>query len=114
LDIFISPNPRFEGDIPISAIPILTQSPSSESINDQIAGASAGASKTQTGKWKVAANLTPQKKPKKAIGKSSSGIKINEPIPKASPAPTPPLGSGQKKSQSTDKRGIPVVSIFHS
>jgi hypothetical protein len=44
----------------------------------------------------VVVNLTPQKKPKKAIRKSSSGIKINEPIPKASPAPTSPLGSGQK------------------
>jgi hypothetical protein len=96
LDSFISPIPRFEGDILILTIPVSTRSPSGESVNDPSAGASVGASKTQTGKRKAAVNPTPQKKTKKAMGKSSSGIKINEPIPKASPAPTPLSGSGQK------------------
>jgi hypothetical protein len=66
LDSFISPIPGFEGDIPIPAIPVLTQSPSSESASDLSAGASAGSSKTQTDKQKVAAYLTPQKKPKRS------------------------------------------------
>jgi hypothetical protein len=89
LDIFISPIPGYDGEILIPAITITTWSPSGESANDPSARASAGASKTQTGKRKEAANLTPQKKTKKAMGKSSSDIKINEPTPKASPAPTP-------------------------
>jgi hypothetical protein len=96
LDNLISPIYRFEGDIPILAIPISTQSPNGESVNDPSVGANARASKTWTGKQKEAANLTPQKKPKKVTGKSSSGIKINEPVPKASPAPNPLSGSGQK------------------
>jgi hypothetical protein len=90
LDSFISPIPGFEGDISIPAIPISTRSPSGEPTNDSSVGASARASKTQTGKRKEAANATPQKKTKKTVGKSSSGIKINEPAPKASPALTPP------------------------
>jgi hypothetical protein len=90
---FISPILGFEQHILISTIPISTQSPSGEPANDPSARASARTSKTQTGKWKAAANLTPQKKARKATEKSSSGIKINEPAPKASPALTPPLDS---------------------
>jgi hypothetical protein len=93
MDSFISPILGFEGDIPILAMPISTRSPSGEPSNEPSARASGGASKTWTGKRKAAANLTPQKKTKKATGKSSSGIKINEPAPKASPALTPPSNS---------------------
>jgi hypothetical protein len=95
LDNFISPVPDFDGDILISAIPILAQSPGNEPTSDPSAGASAGTSKTQAGKQKVITNLTPQKKAKKATGRSSSGIKINEPAPKA-PASTPPSGPRQR------------------
>jgi hypothetical protein len=52
--------------------------------------------KTQTSKWKVVANPTPLKKARNAAGKSSNGIKINEPAVKASPALTPPLGFSTK------------------
>jgi hypothetical protein len=92
-DSFISPIPGFEVDILIPAIPISTRSLSGEFANDPSTGANARASKTRTDKWKAATNPTPQKKTKKATGKSSSGIKINELAPKASPAPTPPLDS---------------------
>jgi hypothetical protein len=60
-------------------------------MSDPSIGASASAStlKTRVGKRKATANPTPQKKAKKPIGRSASGIKINEPAPKA-PALTPP------------------------
>jgi hypothetical protein len=93
LDSFISPIPGFEGDILILAIPVLTWSPSGESANDPSAEVSSRALKTRTGKWKVVAYLTPQKKTKTVVGKSSSGIKINEPAPKISPVPTTPSDS---------------------
>jgi hypothetical protein len=92
---FISPVPDFDGDIPILAVPISAQPPSDELVTNPSARASASASKTQSSKWKAAANPTPQKKGKKATGRSSSGIKINEPTPKA-PALTPPMGPRQK------------------
>jgi hypothetical protein len=104
LDNCISPIPGFKEDIPILAIPVSTRSPSEKSAIDPSTGASARASKTRTDKRKVATNLTPQKETKKAAEKSSSGIKINEPVPKASPAPTPPLGSEQKISIHRSKR----------
>jgi hypothetical protein len=91
LDSFISPIPGFEGDVPILAIPVLVRPPGGDAIDDPSAGSSAGASKTQVSKRKATTNPTPQKKAKKSIGKSSSGIKINEPMPKVS-ASTPPLG----------------------
>jgi hypothetical protein len=75
-----------------------SQSPSGESASDLSVEASAGASNTRVGKHKTTATLTPQKKAKKATCKSTSGIKINEPAPKASFVPTPPSGS-QKKIQ---------------
>jgi hypothetical protein len=81
----------FEGDILIPAIPISPRPPGGEAIDDPSAGSSVGTSKTQANKQKATTNPTPQKKAKKAIGKSSSGIKINEPVPKAS-ASTPPSG----------------------
>jgi hypothetical protein len=69
LDNFISPIPDFEGDIPILAIPVSAQPPSSEAESDPSTGASVNASRTQAGKRKATANLTPQKKAKKAAGK---------------------------------------------
>jgi hypothetical protein len=98
LDSFISPIPGFKGDIPIPAIPVLARPPGGEDINDPSARATASASKTHASKRKATANPTPQKKAKKTTGKSSSGIKINEPVLKAS-ASTPPLGL---------RKGIPV------
>jgi hypothetical protein len=96
LDNFISHIPGFEGDILIPAILVSTRSPSGESVNKPSAGASAEALRTQTGKRKAATNPTAKKKTKKATEKSSSGIKINEPAPKAFPALTSPLGPRQK------------------
>jgi hypothetical protein len=93
LDSLTSPFPGFEGDIPILAIPVSTWSPSNESANDLSGGYSAGAWKTQSGKRKAAATPTPQKK---AAGKSTSGIRIKEPTPKASSTLTPPSGSQKK------------------
>jgi hypothetical protein len=84
LDSFISPIPGFEGDIPIPAMPISARSPSGESANDPSARASAGASKTHAGKRNAFANPIPHKKAKKAMGKSTGGIKINKPATKAS------------------------------
>jgi hypothetical protein len=96
LDSFISPIPRFEGDIPIPAFPVSARSPSGELASDSSAGASVGALKTRAWKRKTTINLTPQKKAKKTTGNSTNGIKINEPAPKASPVLTPPLGSQKK------------------
>jgi hypothetical protein len=58
LDSFISPIPRFDGDIPIPAIPVLAQPPSDESTSDPSIGASASALKTGVGKCKAIANPT--------------------------------------------------------
>jgi hypothetical protein len=91
LDSFISPIPCFEGDIPIPAIPISACCPGGEAIDDLSVGSNAGASRTQANKRKAIAYVIPQKKAKKVTGRSSSGIKINEPMPKTS-ASTPPLG----------------------
>jgi hypothetical protein len=112
LDNFISPIPGFEEDILILAILVSTRSPSEKSAIDPSTGASARASNTQTDKQKVAANLTPQKETKKVAEKSSSGIKINEPIPKVSPAPTPPSGSEQKNPNPPIKEVFPLCLSF--
>jgi hypothetical protein len=93
LDSFISPIPGFEGDILIPTILVSTRFPSGESASDPSVGASARASKTRSGKHKATATLTPQKK---AMGKSTGRIKINERVPKASSVPTPPSGSRNK------------------
>jgi hypothetical protein len=93
LDSLTSPILEFEGDISIPAIPISIWSPGGELANDPSAGASAGASKTWSGKRKVASIRTPEKK---ATSKSTNRTKINEPAPKASSALTPPLGSWRK------------------
>jgi hypothetical protein len=90
LDSFTTPVPGFNGDVPILAIPILTRPPGDESINDPSIGVNTSASRTRIGKRKATANPTPQKKAKKATGRSVGGIKINEPTPKAH-APTPSL-----------------------
>jgi hypothetical protein len=95
LDSFISPIPDLDGDIPILVIPVLTRPPSDEPVSGPSTGASASASKTQAIKRKATANPTPQKKAKKATGRSSSSIKINELTPKA-PALTPSSGPRQK------------------
>jgi hypothetical protein len=97
LDNFISPIFGFKEDLQILPFPVSAQSSGSESANDLSAGAGVGASKTQTGKCKAAATPIPQMKAKRAVGKSSSRIKINEHAPKASPAWTP-SGSQQKIS----------------
>jgi hypothetical protein len=89
LDSFISPILGVDGDILILVIPVSAQPPSNELVSDPSARASASASKTRSSKWKASANLTPQKKAKKAMGRSSSNIRINEPVPKA-PTLTPP------------------------
>jgi hypothetical protein len=70
LDSFISPIPGFDGDILFSAIPVSAQPPGGESVGDPSTGASASASKTQAGKWKASVKPPPQKKAKKALGKS--------------------------------------------
>jgi hypothetical protein len=94
LDSFASSIPGNEGDIPILAIPVSTQHPSGKAHSDPFTGASAGALRTQAGKRKATANLTPQKKTNKAAGKSLGGIKINE------PALFPPSGP---------RKGIPIL-----
>jgi hypothetical protein len=91
LDSFISPIHGFDDDILILAILISAWPPRDEPMSDPSAGASAGTSKIQVGKLKATANTTPQKKDKKAMGRFSSEIKINEPTRKA-PALTPPSG----------------------
>jgi hypothetical protein len=96
LDSFISPIPGFEGDILIPTILVSTRFPSGELASDPSVGASARASKTRSGKHKATATPTLQKKAKKAMGKSTGRIKINERVPKASFVPTPPSGSWKK------------------
>jgi hypothetical protein len=96
--LYFPPSLGFQGDIPTPTIPVSAWSPSGESASDPSTRASAEASKTQSLKCKAAVNLTPQKKAKKVTGKSTSGIKINEPAPKASPALTPPSGPRKKIS----------------
>jgi hypothetical protein len=91
LDNFISPIPDVDGDIPFPTVPVSAWIPCDESVGDPSVGASASASKTRASKQKATANPTPQKKAKKATGKSSGRIKINEPAPKA-PALTLPSG----------------------
>jgi hypothetical protein len=98
LGSLISPNPDFEGDIPILAIPVSARSPNDEAIDDPSTGSSDGASKTRANKRKATANPPPQKKAKTATRKSSSGIKINGLMPKPS-ASTPSSDSG---------KGIPI------
>jgi hypothetical protein len=88
LDNFISPIPGFEGDIPIPAIPVSAKPPGGEADSDPSTGASADAPQTWAGKRKATANLTPQKRTKKDVGKPLGGIKINEPVSKAN-ASTP-------------------------
>jgi hypothetical protein len=91
LDSFISPVPDFDGDIPILAVPVLVWPPGDEPVSVPSIGASASDSKTWARKQKATTNPTPQKKAKKATGRSSSGIRIDEPAQKA-PALTPPSG----------------------
>jgi hypothetical protein len=110
LDNFISPIPGFYGDIPFSVIPVSTRPLGDMSVGDPSVRDSANASKTRADKRKATANLTPQKKAKKAMGKSAGGIKINEPTPKA-PASTPPSGPRQKILIHRSK-GTFVMSIF--
>jgi hypothetical protein len=62
LDIFISPVPSFNGDIPILIILVLAWPPSGEPMSGPSTGASANASKTRVGKRKATANPTPKKK----------------------------------------------------
>jgi hypothetical protein len=91
LDSFISPVPGFDSDILIPTVPVLARPPIDEPVSDRFAGVSASASKTWAGKRKATGNPTRQKKAKKATGRSSSGIRIDKPTPKA-PASIPPSG----------------------
>jgi hypothetical protein len=95
LGSFISPVLGFDGDILILAILVSTRPPREKPASDPFAGGNASASETQASKRKVAANLTPQKKAKKATRRSSSVIKTIEPALKAL-ASTPPSGPRQK------------------
>jgi hypothetical protein len=94
LDRFLSPILGFEGNIPIPAIPASAQPPSGEVDSDPSTGASASMPRIQASKRKATAIQTPQKKARKAAGKSQGGIKINEPAP-TTPAPNPPSSSGK-------------------
>jgi hypothetical protein len=96
LDIFISPIPGFEGDIPFPTILVSTWSPSGGSVSDLSAEANAGVLRTRDGKCKAAVNSTFEKKAKKATGKFAGGIRRNESAPKTAPAPSPPLGPRKK------------------
>jgi hypothetical protein len=98
LDNFISTIPGFGSDISIPIVLDSTRPHGNESISDPSAGASASTSKTCARKQKATTNLTPQKKAKKAAGRSAGGIKINEPAPKA-PTSTPLSGP---------QHGIPI------
>jgi hypothetical protein len=70
LDNFISPIPGFDGEISFPAVPVSARPPGDESVGDPSTGASVSASKTRVGKWKASAKPAPQKKAKKAMGKS--------------------------------------------
>jgi hypothetical protein len=111
LDNFISPIPSFEGDILTLAIPVSTRSPGYEAIDDPSTRSSVGASRTRANKRKATANPTPQKKAKKATWRSSSGIKINEPMPKTS-ALTPPSGPRKGISIHRSRRYSCLIYIY--
>jgi hypothetical protein len=68
LDNFISPIPAFEGDIQISAVPILAHDPGVESSEDPSAGSSASALRTQACKQTAPINLNTPKKAKRLSG----------------------------------------------
>jgi hypothetical protein len=59
-------------------------------------GVGARSLRTQAGKRKATATPPPQKRAKKAEGKATGGIKINEPAPNLISTLTPPLGSWKK------------------
>jgi hypothetical protein len=75
----------------IPSILVSAHPPSAEADSDPSGRASVDTLGTRAGKQKATANPTPDKKAKKVVGKSSGGIKINEPAPKA-PSLTPPSG----------------------
>jgi hypothetical protein len=89
LDSFISPIPRFEGDIPISCHLDTTHDPGIESSENPSTGCNASTSRTRACKWKVPIDPSPHKKAKKTAGKPLDGIKISGPKQKAPPS-TPP------------------------
>jgi hypothetical protein len=68
LDIFMSPIPDFDDDIPILTVPVSVRPPGDEPASEPSAGASDSASKTQAGKQKATANPTPQKKDQESRG----------------------------------------------
>jgi hypothetical protein len=79
LDSFFSTIPNFKSDID----PISNQTQSAESVDDSLAPTDIGSSRTRAGKRKALAIPPPQKKPRKAVSKTASRIKINDlaPIP---------------------------------
>jgi hypothetical protein len=110
LDRFISAIPSFEGDISIPPVPVLTRLLGGKSVCDPSTEASAGTSKTRAGKQKATANPTAKKKGKKAAGKSSGGIKINEPSPEVSTQIHHWVL--RRGSQSITQKGMLVTNIF--
>jgi hypothetical protein len=92
LDIFISPIPGFDGDIPIPAIPISAHDPGTESSEDPSTGSSAGTSRTRACKRKAPIDPNTPKKAKKTIGKPLGEIKIIG-LKQKAPASTPPSGT---------------------
>jgi hypothetical protein len=99
LDNFISPIPRFEGDVPIPAIPISAHYPGAESSEDPPTGSSANTPRTRACKQKVPLDPYPTKKAKKIVEKPLGRIKITSPKPKAHVS-TPPPGI---------QKGIPIL-----
>jgi hypothetical protein len=111
LDSFISPIPGFDRDVPILAIPVLTQSPGNEITSDPSAGVGASASRTRAGKRKTTANLTPQKKPRSARGNPWVELKSTNLCAKHLLRLLHwVLGKG---SRSINQKGISVSNIFH-
>jgi hypothetical protein len=98
-DSFISPIPRFEGDVLIPAIPISTRDPSAESSKEPLAGSSASTPRTQACNRKAPVDSNPPKKAKKMARKPLGGIKITGPKQKALVS-TPPSGT---------RKGIPIL-----
>jgi hypothetical protein len=81
LDSFISSVPSFDGDIPISAIPVLTRPLGDESMTDPSAGVSASTLKAQANKQKATVHPTPPKKARKSQGNSQAESKLMNPHP---------------------------------
>jgi hypothetical protein len=112
LDSFASDIPDFQGDDSIPAITISARAPNGEFADDSSALPSVGSYRAQAGKRKATATPPPQKKAKKAAGKATGRIKINEPAPKPSSTPTPPKGPQKKFSIIQSNRYVQLNPCF--